>query len=67
MIAVGKSADFVILEAPSFRHLAYRPGVDLIQETVARGTAVVGIFHDAHVGQAVATRRIDVAQFRMSV
>jgi len=41
--------------------------IDLIQETVARGTAVVGIFHDAHVGQAVATRRIDVAQFRMSV
>ena len=41
--------------------------MDLIQETVARGTAVVGIFHDAHVGQAVATRRIDVAQFRMSV
>ena len=38
--------------------------IDLIQEAVARGTAVVGIFHDAHVGQAVATRRIDVAQFR---
>ena len=41
--------------------------IDLIQEAVARGTAVVGIFHDAHVGQAVATRRIDVAQFRMPV
>ena len=41
--------------------------IDLIQEAVARGTAVVGIFHDAHVGQAVATRRIDVAQFRKSV
>lgn len=38
--------------------------IELIQEAVARGTAVVGIFHDAHVGQAVATRRIDVAQFR---
>jgi len=38
--------------------------ITLIQEAVARGTAVVGIFHDAHVGQAVATRRIDVAQFR---
>ena len=38
--------------------------IDLIQEAVARGTAVVGIFHDAHVGKAVATRRIDVAQFR---
>ena len=40
MIAVGKSADFVILEAPSFRHLAYRPGVDLIQETVISGTSI---------------------------
>jgi len=40
--------------------------IDLIQEAVARGTALVGIFHDAHVGDAVATRRIDVAQFRTS-
>lgn len=38
--------------------------IELIQEAVARGAAVVGIFHDAHVGQVVATRRIDVAQFR---
>jgi len=38
--------------------------IDLIQEAVARGAAVMGIFHDSHVGQAVATRRIDVAQFR---
>jgi imidazolonepropionase len=40
MLAVGKSADFVILDAPSFRHLAYRPGVDLIQETVISGTTI---------------------------
>ena len=38
--------------------------IDLIQEAVARGAAVMGIFHDSHVGQAVATRHIDVAQFR---
>jgi alpha-D-ribose 1-methylphosphonate 5-triphosphate synthase subunit PhnL len=38
--------------------------IDLIQEAVARGTALVGIFHDAHVGDAVATRRVDVTQFR---
>jgi alpha-D-ribose 1-methylphosphonate 5-triphosphate synthase subunit PhnL len=38
--------------------------IDLIQEAVTRGAAVMGIFHDAHVGQAVATRHIDVAQFR---
>jgi alpha-D-ribose 1-methylphosphonate 5-triphosphate synthase subunit PhnL len=40
--------------------------IDLIQEAVARGSALVGIFHDAHVGAAVATRRLDVAQFRIS-
>ena len=40
MLAVGKSADFVIVDAPSFRHLAYRPGVDLIQETVISGTSI---------------------------
>lgn len=38
--------------------------IELIGEAVARGAALVGIFHDAHVGAAVATRRIDVAQFR---
>ena len=38
--------------------------IDLIQEAVARGAAVMGIFHDRHVGQAVATRHIDVAQYR---
>lgn len=39
-IAVGKCADFVVLDAPSFRHLAYRPGVDLVSETVISGTSV---------------------------
>lgn len=38
--------------------------IDLIREAVDRGAALVGIFHDAHVGAAVATRRIDVTQFR---
>jgi alpha-D-ribose 1-methylphosphonate 5-triphosphate synthase subunit PhnL len=38
--------------------------VDLIREAVDRGAALVGIFHDAHVGAAVATRRVDVTQFR---
>jgi alpha-D-ribose 1-methylphosphonate 5-triphosphate synthase subunit PhnL len=38
--------------------------IDLIREAVGRGAALVGIFHDAHVGAAVATRRVDVAQFR---
>lgn len=38
--------------------------IELVREAVARGAALVGIFHDAQVGAAVATRRVDVAQFR---
>lgn len=38
--------------------------VQLIHEARERGAAIVGIFHDARVGQAVATRTVNVAQFR---
>ncbi|NMM81381.1 phosphonate C-P lyase system protein PhnL [Acidovorax sp. SRB_14] len=38
--------------------------IALVREAVARGAALVGIFHDAHVGTAVATRRVNVADFR---
>lgn len=38
--------------------------IGLIREAVARGAALVGIFHDAHVGAAVATRRVNVGDFR---
>lgn len=38
--------------------------IALIREAVERGAAVVGIFHDAQVGDAVATRRVNVAAFR---
>ena len=38
--------------------------IELIREANARGAAIVGIFHDAHVGDAVAIRRINVADFR---
>jgi alpha-D-ribose 1-methylphosphonate 5-triphosphate synthase subunit PhnL len=41
--------------------------IDLIQEALARGAALVGIFHDANVGHAVATRHVDVTQFRNAV
>lgn len=41
-----------------------RTVVQLIQEAVARGSAVVGIFHDPDVGSDVATRRIDISCFR---
>ena len=36
-LAAGRSADFVVLDAPSHLHLAYRPGSPLVAETwVAR-------------------------------
>lgn len=38
--------------------------IALIREAVARGAALVGIFHDANVGAAVATRRVNVGDFR---
>lgn len=41
--------------------------IDLIQEALARGAALVGIFHDANVGHSVATRHVDITQFRNAV
>ena len=38
--------------------------IELIREATLRGAAVLGIFHDAHVGQAVASRRIDISSFK---
>lgn len=40
-IAVGMSADLVVLDAPSYVHLAYRPGVSLIDRVWQRGVRVV--------------------------
>ena len=37
MLTVGRRADFVRLEAPSYIHLAYRPGVPLIRDVVKGG------------------------------
>ncbi len=39
-IEVGKRADFVLLDAPNFIHLAYRPGVDLISRTYRAGELI---------------------------
>ena len=36
-LAVGAKADFAVLNAPSFIHLAYRPGVNLISQTIIEG------------------------------
>lgn len=38
--------------------------VELIREARARGAAVIGIFHDEEVREAVATRRLDITAFR---
>lgn len=39
-LKVGSRADLVILDAPSYVHLAYRPGVDLVSATYISGNAV---------------------------
>jgi imidazolonepropionase len=36
-VAPGLLADLVVLDAPSYLHLAYRPGVPLVRAVVARG------------------------------
>jgi imidazolonepropionase len=36
-LRVGASADLAVLDAPSYLHLAYRPGVPLVRETFVRG------------------------------
>jgi imidazolonepropionase len=38
--AIGTQADMVLLETPSYIHLAYRPGVNLIHSTYKSGSAV---------------------------
>lgn len=37
-IALGRSADLVLLDAPNYIHLAYRPGVPLISRVFAAGS-----------------------------
>jgi imidazolonepropionase len=37
-IEIGKDADFVVLDAPSASHLAYRTGVNIVKATVKRGS-----------------------------
>ena len=38
-IAPGQRADLVVLDAPSYRHLVYRPGVPLVHALVQAGVA----------------------------
>jgi imidazolonepropionase len=39
-LSVGTSADLVVLSAPSFRHLGYRPGVDQISQVLKSGKTI---------------------------
>ena len=39
-LAVGQSADLVVLKAPSYLHLGYRPGVDLVSEVFKSGKSI---------------------------
>ena len=39
-LRVGMRADFVVLNAPSYIHLSYRPGVDLVDSTWVGGKTV---------------------------
>jgi imidazolonepropionase len=41
VLAPGRRADFVVLDAPSYIHLAYRPGVPLIVQVWWAGSRVV--------------------------
>lgn len=42
VLAPGRRADLVVLDAPSFVHLAYRPGVPLVSRVLRGGVPVVG-------------------------
>jgi imidazolonepropionase len=39
-LSIGSRADFTVLAAPSYVHLAYRPGVPLVAETYQRGQRI---------------------------
>src|SRR5690606_31682048 len=40
-IAVGRPADLVVLDAPSYVHLSYRMGTNLVRDVVRGGAVVV--------------------------
>ena len=39
-IAIGQNSDLVILNAPSYLHLGYRPGVDLVSQVFKSGKSI---------------------------
>ena len=40
ILSAGRQADLVCLDAPSYVHLAYRPGVPLISQVIKAGQTV---------------------------
>ena len=44
-LAPGARADLVLLDAPSYTHLVYRPGVPLVHRTLAGGVVIGGVDH----------------------
>ena len=63
-----KPRALVLLDEPtaSLDATATRVVVELIDEARARGAAIIGVFHDPFVSDALATRRIRVERFRQS-
>ncbi len=47
-LAPGARADLVLLDAPSYAHLVYRPGVPLVHRTLAGGVVIGGLDHVGH-------------------
>jgi imidazolonepropionase len=43
VVRPGASADLVVLDAPSYVHLAYRPGVPLVRAVIVGGAVVDGL------------------------
>jgi len=39
-LSVGQSADLIVLNAPSYLHLGYRPGVDLVSQVFKSGKSI---------------------------
>lgn len=40
IVRSGAAADLVVLDAPSYRHIPYRPGTDLVWKVVKSGVVV---------------------------
>ena len=62
------SKPLLLLDEPSasLDHQNTQVVIELIQEVRASGTAMIGIFHDNLVRQALSTRSISIQQFKPS-